>query len=112
MDLHLHPVREDGVSVEVIDSAGVELGLLRSDGQVLLGSTRNLAADRLKGKNSWWAASCHSLLAAEGTSRLLLKAGKAGIPHFVTSSCHRDTGRRMFSMALPMAPAEALSMVT
>ena len=53
MDFHLHPVGEDGIFVEVIDSAGVELGLLCSDRQVLLGGTRNLAADRLKGKHRW-----------------------------------------------------------
>lgn len=51
MNLHLHPVREDHISVEVINSASVELGLLCSDGQVLLGGTRNLVADRLQGKH-------------------------------------------------------------
>lgn len=56
MDLHLHPVGEDSIPVEVIDSARVELGLLCSDGQILLGGTRDLAADRLKGKHRQWAA--------------------------------------------------------
>lgn len=92
MDLHLHPVGEDGISVEVIDSAGVELGLLCSDGQILLGGTSNLAADRLKRKHRRWAASPPSSLVAEGTSRPLARAGKVEIPGFLPSSSHRDGG--------------------
>lgn len=57
MNLHLHPVREDHISVEVVNSASVEFGLLCSDGQVLLGGSGNLAADRLQGKHRQWAAS-------------------------------------------------------
>lgn len=74
MDLHLHPVGENSIFVEVIDSAGVELGLLCSDGQVLLGGTRNLAADRLRGKHGWWATSPPSSLVEGGTSRPLVRA--------------------------------------
>lgn len=113
MDFHLHPVGEDGIFVEVIDSAGVELGLLCSDRQVLLGGTRNLAADRLKGKHMWWAASPPSSLVVEATSRPLVRAGEVEIPGFLDSSSHRDAGEGAFPLhAPPPASAEALSMHT
>lgn len=101
MDLHLHPVGEDDISVEVIDSAGVELGLLCSDEQVLLGGTRNLAADRLKGKNRRWAASPPSSLVAEGTTKPLVRAGEVEIPGFLPTSSHRDAGEGDFPLQTP-----------
>lgn len=101
MDLHLHPVGENSIFVEVIDSAGVELGLLCSDGQVLLGGTRNLAADRLRGKHGWWATSSPSSLVEGGTSRPLVRAEKAEIPGFLPSSSCRAAGEVAFPLHAP-----------
>lgn len=104
VDLHLHPVGEDGVPAEVIDPAGVELALLRGDGQIWLGGTRNLLADRLKGKGRQWAASPSLSVAAEGTSRSLLRAAEAGIPGLPLSSSPRDAGEGASPLRGPPQP--------